>query len=180
MGAFLHGFEQPRLELREPLRLVFDERREPWLPALDLHDHHSCEVVDRSDLHTREIPASVADLLRRLPREGDEGDLLGLRNPGTHRVAGLRYHRVRLPGPGTGDDEGAVLMDDHRPPLVFVQIGECGVCEPLPEEALIGGLAARLACRAELAVEAPGLEGPGELPPALQGFGESFALLLGV
>lgn len=30
-GIVLHGLEQPRLDLREPPRLVFDERGESWL-----------------------------------------------------------------------------------------------------------------------------------------------------
>ena len=93
--------------------------------------------------------------------EGDEGDLFGARDSGSHRIAGLRDHRVSLAGPGAGDDDGAVFLDDDRPPLVLVQIGESRVCEPLLEEPFIAGSAARLGRRAELAVESPCLEGPG-------------------
>ena len=134
--------------------------------------------MDRSDLHAGKIAASVADLLRCLAREGDEGDLFGPGDSGLLGIAGFRDHRVGFAGPGAGDDEGAVFLGDDRPTLIFVQVRESRVCEALPEEALIVGSPARLGRRAEFAVEAPCLKGTGELPPALQGCGQSITIFL--
>ena len=69
-------------------------------------------------------------------------------------------------------------LDDDRPPLVLVQNAECGVRESLLDSPLVPGSAARLVRRPELAVEVPGSEGADELPPALQGVGQPFPLLL--
>ena len=44
-------------------------------------------------------------------------------DPGAHRIAGLRDHRVGFAGPGAGDDQGPVFLDDDRAALVLVQIG---------------------------------------------------------
>ena len=129
------------------------------LPAFDLHDYHPGEVVDRPDLHPRKIAAPVPDLLRRHPGESDEGDLFGLGDAGLHRVPGLCHRRVRLAGSRTDDDEGAMLLDDDRPPVLLVQVRESRVCEPFPEEALIRVPATRLVRRPELAVEAQALRG---------------------
>ena len=153
--VFLHRFQQPRLELREPPCLVVDQRGEPWLSAFSTHDHHPCEVVEGSDLHPWEVTASVADLLRGLACERDEGDLFGRCDPGAHRVPRFRDHRVGFAGPGAGDDQGAIFLDDDRAALVSVQIAECGVREPLLEELFIGRFAARLIRRTEPAVEVP-------------------------
>ena len=144
-GIFLHRFEQPSLELRESPRLVFTSGVSlGFLPSTRMITTLArwwivpISIPGRSPLRSR---ISWAALRVKVTKAISSGRAI----PGSHRIAGLRDHRVRLAGPSAGDDEGAVFLDDDRPPLVLVQIGECRVCEPIPEQPLVRGPAARLA-----------------------------------
>ena len=54
------------------------------------------------------------------------------------RGADFCDRRVGFAGLGVGDDQVAVFLDDDRPALVFVQVGECRVSEPFLEDAFAG------------------------------------------
>ena len=136
------------------------------------------EVVKSSDLHPLEVRTPGADFSRRLSCEHHEGDLAWACEPGSYRIPGFLNHRVRLPSPGAVDDEGAVLLDQNRSPLLVVEAREGRIGSASFKEALVGGSAIRFAGRSAESVEAEDDDRVAELPPALQDCGEVFAGLL--
>ena len=131
--------------------------------------------MEGSDLHCLEVRAPGSNFLCRFPREGYERDLTGERKPDSHGVSGLRDHRVRLPRPGAGDDEGAVLLDQHGPPLFRIQDAQCGIAEALFQESSIGSLAVCFACGPAGSVQAPRLYRVDDFPPTFKGCRQTVA-----
>src|SRR5688500_9984446 len=74
------------------------------------------EVLSISDLaSTRGDP--VAQLERRLLREGADEQLMGLSMSGQEQVQGPPHQNLRLPGPWARDDQKRAFRVGHRPRL---------------------------------------------------------------
>ena len=130
--------KEPVADRAEPVLGVLGKRRGTDPTAEKAAEHGASEMVNGAHFHALQGAGALTDLVGRLVRESDEGDLVGTNLPTAHEVVHPREHGVGLARPGASKDQGAILVNNGGTALVGIELRKGGIAESRVEVTGVG------------------------------------------